>query len=135
MPLLSGPEVIEAVKRGSRRSATVVHREMKRGLNSLATIASTAPFVGISGTVSGIVNSFPGCGADRSTCMAAVFERLSGSLVPTALGLLVAIPALWCYKYLSSQMEVFDREMENASVESVNHLVIHFGRRNLVQPT
>jgi biopolymer transport protein ExbB/TolQ len=90
--------------------------------------------VGLFGTVLGIVNSFVGCGAAKSTCMAAVFERLSESLVPTALGLLVAIPTLWCYKYLSSEVEAFDLEMENASVELLNYLIIHLGRRSQLQP-
>ncbi len=120
--MLSDADVIEAVKRALRRSANVVHIDLKRGLNSLATIASAAPFVGLLGTLLGIANSFPGCGSEQSACMAAIFERLSESLVPTALGLLVAIPALWGYKYLSSQVEAFDTEMENASGELVNHL-------------
>src|SRR5712692_5243865 len=115
MSSLSDAEVIEAVKRASRRSANLVHIEMKQGLNSLATIASAAPFVGLLGTLLGIVNSSPGCSGERSFCMAVMFERLSESLLPTALGLLVAIPALWGYKYLSSQVEAFDTEMENAS--------------------
>jgi biopolymer transport protein ExbB/TolQ len=133
MPLLSDAAMIKAVERGSGRSAAVVHGEMKRGLNSLATIASTAPWVGLFGTILGIANSFPGCSGERSTCMAAIAERLSESFVPTALGLLVAIPALWCYKYLRTELGAFDIEMENVSVGLVNYRAIHLGRRSRFQ--
>jgi biopolymer transport protein ExbB/TolQ len=67
--------------------------------------------------------------------MAAVFERLSQSLAPTALSFLVALPAFWCYKYLWSQVETFDLEMENASVQLVNCLMVHLGRRRQLQPS
>ncbi len=91
MPLHLEVLVAEAVKQAMRRAARVAHTDMSRGLYSLATIASVAPLLGLSGTILGILNSFPGCGAERSTCMAAMAERLSWSLVPTALGLFVAV--------------------------------------------
>ena len=134
MPLLSDSVVIEAVKQGLKRAAAVAHGHMKRGLNSLATVTAVAPLVGLFGTILGIANSFSGCGVSKAHCMAAMAERLSVSLVPTALGLLVAIPALWCYKYLSSEVEAFDLEIENASVALVNYLIIHLGRRRQLQP-
>jgi biopolymer transport protein ExbB/biopolymer transport protein TolQ len=115
MLLLSNAELIEAAKRGSRRSAAIVHLEMKRGLNSLATIASIAPFLGVFGNIERIVTSFGGCGCSKETLMAATFEGPSQSFVPTALGLLVALPALWCFQYFSSDLEAFEVEMENAS--------------------
>lgn len=132
--MLSDAEAIEAVRRASQRSANLVHSEMKHGLNTLAAIAATAPFVGLFGTLLGIANSFPGCSGEWSWCMAAIFERLAQSLAPTALGLFVAVPALWFYRYLSSQLEVFDVEMESASVELLNHLAIHLERRNQLRP-
>jgi biopolymer transport protein TolQ len=134
MPPLSDADVIEAVRRASVRVAALVHQEIKRGLNSLATIASIAPLVGLFGTVREMVNSFKGCGGERSACMAAVADGLSTSFVPAALGLLVAIPAVWCYNYLTSEMEALDMEMQNASVELVNSLVIHLRRRNEPAP-
>lgn len=109
--------MIEAVRRATGSSAAVVHRRMSRGLSSLATVAATAPFFGLFGTVVGIVNSCPGCGGEKSACLAAVVELLSQSLAPTTMGLLVAVPALWCYKYLRSEIE-----MENASLELANQL-------------
>ncbi len=59
-PQVSDAEVIEAAKRGLERSVAIVHAEMKRGLSALATIGSTAPFVGLFGTVVGIINAFKG---------------------------------------------------------------------------
>jgi biopolymer transport protein ExbB/TolQ len=91
-----------------------VHRRMARGLCGLATVAATAPFVGMIGTCWGIVNSFQGCGGNRSTCMAAVAALLSESIMPAALGLAVAITASWAYKYLSGRMAGFDAEMQDA---------------------
>jgi hypothetical protein len=96
---------------------------MRQGLNSLATVASIAPLVGIFGTLIGIANSFPGITGEKNTVMAATFARLSDACVPTALGLLVGVPALWFYKYLAARLECFDRDMENASFELVNLLI------------
>jgi biopolymer transport protein ExbB len=93
-PPLSDVEVIEIAKRGLRRSAADVHVEMKRSLCGLANIASTAPFVGLFGTVIGILNAFKGCGMARAACMAATAGAISEALVTTALGLLVAVPAV-----------------------------------------
>jgi biopolymer transport protein ExbB/TolQ len=120
-------EVIEAVKRASRRSMAIVHAEMIGGLNGLATVSSVAPLVGLFGTLLGIVNSFVGCGAAQSTCMAAQFERLSESLAPTVLGFLVALPAWLGYKCLSSKVEAFDLEMGNASDRLVDYLSVCLG--------
>jgi len=122
MPLLPDAQVIEAVKRACGRSAAAFHLEAKRGLNRLATIAATAPFVGLFGTVLGMINSFRGCSGERHACLAATVGLLSESLVPNALGLLVAISALWCYKYLSERLESIDIEMENGNFELLQHL-------------
>lgn len=106
----------------AERSVASVHREMARGLFGLATVAATAPFLGMIGTVWGIAHSFPGCGGERSACMAAVAELLSESIMPSAFGLAVAITALWSYKYLSAQMGDFDTEMRNMALELANCL-------------
>jgi biopolymer transport protein ExbB/TolQ len=98
----------------AERSAKVVHRRMTRGLCGLATVAATAPFVGMIGTCWGVVNSFPGCGGNKSTCMAAVAALLSESIMPAALGLAVAITASWGYKHLNGRMADFDAEMQDA---------------------
>src|SRR5579864_1728631 len=115
-------EAMNGAKRASARAAAIVHGEMKRGLGSLATITSTAPWVGLLGTILGINNSFRGFDGSEKSLMAAIFEGLSQALVPTALGLIVALMAMWCYKYLLTEVEAIDLEMESVSLELINHL-------------
>ena len=127
MPQFSS-ETLQAVTRVSRCSSAVVHDEMKQGLYSLATIACIAPWVGLFGNVLGIVNSFQGLGTSKAAGLAALAHRLSESMWPTALGLLVGIIALWCYRYLESSLETLDQEMESASLELLNQLARFRGR-------
>jgi biopolymer transport protein ExbB/TolQ len=109
------------------RSSAEVSLEMKRRLSGLATVASTAPFVGMIGTVIGILDAFRGCIGSRWFCTAAVIAGICEALATTVLGLLVAIPAVWFYNYLSNTMELFEIEMKNASLELLNYLAIHPG--------
>ena len=96
------------------RAASTIHFELNRGLTSLATIASLAPFVGLFGTVLGITNSFRVIGASNHlTGFGPVAHGIAESLGTTALGLLVAIPAVWFFHYLRGQLEAFDSEMES----------------------
>ncbi len=113
---------LDAVKRASDRSAAIAHGRMKRGLNSLASIAAAAPFVGIFGTVLGIVNSFHGVSGDKWSDIADVFRFLSESLAPTELGLLVATLAFCAYKYFLARLEDCDVEMRSASLQLLNEL-------------
>jgi len=129
MPLLSDAEAIKVAQQAMRRSANAVHGEMQRGLKILASIAATAPLVGVLGTVVGITYSFRGYGISRSAIMAAVSEEIAEALLPTAFALFVAVPTLWCYKYLSSKLEAFDIEVKNESLDLVNYLIICLGRR------
>jgi biopolymer transport protein ExbB len=120
-------EVIEAAKRGLERSVAIVHAEMKRGLSGLATIGSTAPFVGLFGTVTGIINAFKGIQSSKATGLSAVAGGISEALVTTALGLLVAVPAVWAYNYFINKVEAFDVETDNSSMELINYFIT---RRN-----
>jgi biopolymer transport protein ExbB len=124
---VSDEEVIEAAKRGLERSVAIVHAEMKRGLSGLATIGSTAPFVGLFGTVAGIINAFKGIQAEKATGLSAVAGGISEALVTTALGLLVAVPAVWAYNYFTSKVEAFDVEMDNSSMELINYFITRRG--------
>jgi len=119
----SREELIEAASRGLDRSLATIHAELKRGLSGLATIGSTAPFVGLFGTVVGIMNAFRASGPSRGAGITSVASGISEALVTTALGLLVAVPAVWCYNYFTSKVESFDVEMENSSMELVSYLV------------
>ncbi len=81
---VSETEVIEAAKRGLERSVAIVHAEMKRGLSALATIGSTAPFVGLFGTVVGILNAFKGIESQKATGLSAVAGGIAEALITTA---------------------------------------------------
>jgi biopolymer transport protein ExbB/TolQ len=128
MQLRSEALVLEAVERHSAGAAAAIHQEMKRGVNSLATIASVAPRLGLLLTLRGIVFSFGGGSGEKTAMMAALASRLSESLMPTALGLVVSVPALWWYKYLSSRVKDFDVEMKGATADLVSCLRIHRAR-------
>jgi biopolymer transport protein ExbB/biopolymer transport protein TolQ len=124
---VSDEEVIDAAKRGLERSVAIVHAEMKRGLSALATIGSTAPFVGLFGTVVGIINAFKGIQAEKATGLSAVAGGIAEALVTTAFGLLVAIPAVWAYNYFTNKVEAFDVEMDNSSMELINYFILRRG--------
>ena len=96
--------------------------EMRRGLGTLATIGSTAPFVGLFGTVVGIINAFQGIAATGSGGMAAVSGGIAEALVATALGIFVAIPAVVAFNHFTGTLERFTVEMNQASSELVNVL-------------
>jgi len=116
-------EEIEASKRALERAEAIVHAELKRGMGTLATIGSTAPFVGLFGTVVGIVNAFHGIAAEKQTGLAAVAGGISEALVTTAIGLFVAVPAVWAYNAFSGRVEAFDIEMDNSSSELVDYFL------------
>lgn len=116
-------ETIEASKRALERAAAIVHAELKRGVSSLATIGSTAPFVGLFGTVLGIINAFHGISTAKSTGLAAVAGGISEALVATAIGLFVAVPAVWMFNYFTSKIEAFDVEMDNSSSELIDYFI------------
>jgi biopolymer transport protein ExbB/biopolymer transport protein TolQ len=116
-------EEIEASKRALDRSEAIVHAELKRGVSNLATIGSTAPFVGLFGTVVGIINAFKGIASEKSAGLGAVAAGISEALVATAVGLFVAVPAVWMFNYFTSQLEAFDVEMGNSSSELVDYFI------------
>jgi biopolymer transport protein ExbB/biopolymer transport protein TolQ len=116
-------EKIEASGRALERAEAIVHAELKRGVSSLATIGSTAPFVGLFGTVVGIINAFKGISTEKSTGLGAVAGGISEALVATAIGLFVAIPAVWMYNYFTNRIDAFDVEMGNSSSELIDYFL------------
>ncbi len=122
-------EQIEASKRALERAEAIVHAELKRGLGGLATIGSTAPFVGLLGTVIGILNAFRKMSQSKATGLAAVAGGISEALVTTALGLFVAIPAVMMFNYFTGKVEAFDVEMDNSSSELVDYFLKRSNRR------
>jgi biopolymer transport protein ExbB/TolQ len=121
-PSTTQSEIHRSVQKSSLRAAKAVHAEMNRGLGHLATIASIAPWLGLFGTVLGIINSFPGIDMERSEVMAMTAGRLSEACVPAAIGLLFGLASLLFYKCLTVTLEGFDSEMEIATLQLLNHL-------------
>jgi len=119
---ISGEE-IEASRRALERAEAIVHAELKRGVSGLATIASSAPFVGLFGTVAGIINAFQGISTQKSTGLGAVAGGISEALVTTAIGLFVAVPAVWAFNYFTGRIEAFDVEMGNSSSELIDYFL------------
>jgi biopolymer transport protein ExbB/biopolymer transport protein TolQ len=126
-------EEIEASKRALERAEAIVHAELKRGISSLATIGSTAPFVGLFGTVVGIINAFRGISTEKSTGLGAVAGGISEALVTTAVGLFVAIPAVWMFNYFTNRVEAFDVEMGNSSSELIDYFLKRSQRAGAVK--
>ncbi len=116
-------ETIEASRRALQRATAIGIEEFKRGLGGLATIGSTAPFVGLFGTTVGIINAFAGMSEAEDTGLAAVAGGISEALVATAFGLLVAIPAVWMYNYFTGKIESFVVEMDNSSSELIDYFL------------
>jgi len=118
---ISGEE-IEASKRALQRAIAIKTAEFRRGLSGLATIGSTAPFVGLFGTVFGIINAFRGMKNAETAGIAAVAGGISEALLTTALGLVVAVPAVWLFNYFTGKVDGFIVEMDNSASELVEHL-------------
>jgi biopolymer transport protein ExbB/TolQ len=116
-------EQIESSKRALERSEAIVHSKLKRGLGGLATIGSTAPFIGLLGTVIGILNAFQSIASSKATGIGAVAGGISEALVTTAFGLIVAIPAVMAFNYFTNKVEAFDVEMDNSSSELVDYFI------------
>jgi biopolymer transport protein ExbB len=122
-------EVVEASKRALERATAITSAELKRGIASLATIGSTAPFVGLFGTVVGIINAFQGMSSEKTTGLTAVAGGISEALITTAFGLAVAVPAVWFYNYFNTKMEAFTVEMNNSSSELIDYFLKRQGSK------
>ena len=120
---------IESSKRALERAEAIVHAKLKRGLGGLATIGSTAPFIGLFGTVVGILNAFQQIATQKSAGIGAIAGGISEALVTTAFGLLVAIPAVMLFNYFTNKVEAFDVEMDNSSSELVDYFIKQSQRR------
>ena len=121
-------EQIEASKLALDRAEAIAHAELERGLAGLATVGSTAPFVGLLGTVIGIIDAFAMIQKNQATGMTTVSGGISEALVTTALGLFVAIPAVMMFNYFTGKIKAFDVEMDNSSSELMAYLL----KRNIL---
>jgi biopolymer transport protein TolQ len=120
----SAPEThigdIESIERSLARARTMAVTEMENKVPFLATTASSAPFIGLFGTVWGIMNSFRNIGAKGAANLATVAPGIAEALVATAIGLVAAIPAVMGYNYLSRRIRVISAEMETFTNDFLN---------------
>ena len=112
-----------------QRSTDTVNSKLSGGLGLLATVGSTAPFVGLFGTVVGILNAFKEISTQKATGLGAVAGGISEALVTTAIGLFVAIPAVMMFNYFTGKVEAFDVEMDNSSSELIDYFLKRRGVR------
>ena len=113
----------EAALHAGRQAVTELDDLLRKGLPTLATIASTAPFVGLFGTTFGIMNAFGAMGEAGNGGIAAISAGISEALITTAFGLFVAIPALWAHNSLADRAGRLERDAERAARELTDGLV------------
>ena len=118
----SGDEM-EASKRALQRAIAIKTAELKRGLSGLATVGSTAPFVGLFGTVVGIISAFQALAVNETAGIGAIGGAISEALVATAFGIAVAVPAVWLFNYFTNKVSSFGIEMENSASELVDYFI------------
>jgi biopolymer transport protein ExbB/biopolymer transport protein TolQ len=116
-------ETIDSSRRAIQRAQAIGVEDFKRSLGGLATIGATAPFVGLFGTTVGVINAFAGMSAGEDVGLAAVAGGISEALVATAIGLFVAIPAVWMYNYFTGKIESFIVEMDNSGSELIDYFL------------
>ena len=120
---LNRDDLVDTVRRAIQRATALTSNDLKKGIPALATIGSTAPFVGLLGTVVGVIAAFTGIATTGSGGLGAVSAGISEALIETALGLVVAIPAVWMYNYFTTRLEYFNVEMDNSSSELVDFFI------------
>jgi biopolymer transport protein ExbB/TolQ len=116
-------DIVASGQRAIERETLMTTAEMKKGLGNLATISTTAPFVGLFGTVAGIIHAFQGMALSGSGGLGAVSAGIAEALVTTAFGLFVAIPAVWLYNYFLQKVERFQVEMSNSSSQLTDYFI------------
>jgi biopolymer transport protein TolQ len=114
------------VERAMKRAANQEITRLERALTFLATTASATPFIGLFGTVWGIMNAFRGLSVTHSSSIQAVAPGIAEALIATATGLVAAIPAVVAYNHFARQIRVLSAEMENFSSEFLNIAERHF---------
>ena len=114
---------INTAERAVEREMLMELVQLKRGLAVLATVGATAPFVGLLGTVFGIINAFTGMKSAESAGIGAVAGGIAEALLTTALGLAVAVPAVWLFNYFTGKVDGFIIEMDNSASELIDYLI------------
>jgi biopolymer transport protein ExbB/TolQ len=121
-PADDGDRALGAARDAATFAADMALSDMRRGLSVLATIGSTAPFVGLFGTTFGIIHAFSAMSVTGSAAMGAISAGISEALVTTAFGLFVAIPAVWAYNAFLGGIEVLRVELERGRFVLIEQL-------------
>lgn len=116
-------DAVDAARRAIEKCIQLEDLGLRRGISILATIASTSPFVGLFGTVFGIINAFKGMGESGSGGIGAVSAGIAEALVATGFGLFVAIPATWAFNYFLGRIEAMSTEMHVSTTELIDYCV------------
>ena len=116
-------DVLDTVRRSIQRATALTASDLKKGVTALATIGSTAPFVGLFGTVVGIIGAFVGLAQNESAGIGAVGGAIAEALVTTAAGIAVAVPAVWLFNYFTNKVSSFGIEMENSASELIDYFI------------
>jgi len=124
-PEFTDTEAIAVAKRAFLRRSKLLAAELKCGLDTFATIASSAPFIGFLGTVNGILGCFVATGGSRASALARVASKIAEALFSGAMGIVVSILAVWCFYYVRSRFKVLESEMSDAELEAVTCLKAH----------
>lgn len=112
----------ELTRRELARKLELYSAEGRRGMAMLASIGSTAPFIGLFGTVIGIIVAFQGIASAGGGGIAAVSAGIAEALIVTAVGLIVAITSVLCFNYLSGRFDRLDMQMQHAAGELIDYL-------------
>jgi biopolymer transport protein TolQ len=120
---------VDNIARALRRATTSEITRLEKYLTFLATTGSTAPFIGLFGTVWGIMTSFRGIGESGSASLAVVAPGIAEALVATAIGLVAAIPAVMGYNHFQHKIKVLIAEMDNFSTEFLNIVQRSFAKK------
>ncbi|WP_217909981.1 MotA/TolQ/ExbB proton channel family protein [Pseudenhygromyxa sp. WMMC2535] len=121
-------ERLEFARRDLERRLDEIAAEARKGMGFLASVGSTAPFIGLFGTVIGIIVAFTGIAASGGGGIEAVSAGIAEALIVTAIGLVVAIVSVLIFNYLSARFDKLDMAMQHAAGELLDHLEAHDGR-------
>lgn len=118
---------VEMARRELTRKLEMLAGDGRRGMGILASTGSTAPFIGLFGTVIGIITAFQGIAASGGGGIGAVSAGIAEALIVTAVGLVVAIAAVLAFNYLTARFDKFDLTMQHAASELIDYLEVAHG--------
>ena len=121
---------IELARADSARTQEAIFGDLRRGMNVLATVGSVAPFVGLLGTVMGIISAFQGINNSGGGGLGAVSVGISEALVETALGLMVAIPAVIAFNYLSARLNTIEGALGRSAGRLLDEMEYQHGKKS-----